>query len=345
MNMFRKTCAIFSASIALLLSMQVLAQDSSRLQSKTPLDTLSDRLSPPSGSSDTKMISEGSIAPPDSVPFIVAIIGSKAPRGKEFLGQFCAGSMIEDVWVLTAGHCVSTSRGVAAAADLDVYVGTQDFRGGDRIPVKSIIRHPDYNSELGDNDIALLELERSPKAGTNFKKVQIVSSTNEAEAASPGTPVEVAGWGLTETGVRSKRVRFTSIKLVDSRICNKNILQKRLADLDLGLSIVGRNFRVPQTRLTSIRDEIVSSRIGPLITDNMICAGDPAPPLNAQHAADSCSNDSGGPLYRTTPDGRILQVGIVSWGEGCGVPMLYGVYTRVAKFADWVKNTTINKLH
>ena len=45
------------------------------------------------------------------------------------------------------------------------------------------------------------------------------------------------------------------------------------------------------------------------------------------------SRSSGGPVE------PFLQVGIVSWGEGCANPGFPGVYTRVSTVACWVVNT------
>ncbi|MBV1849090.1 S1 family peptidase [Catellatospora tritici] len=65
----------------------------------------------------------------------------------------------------------------------------------------------------------------------------------------------------------------------------------------------------------------------PFVASDMICAGD-----LRNGGRDACQGDSGGPLLRR--DGaRWVQVGIVSWGVGCGRAAYPGVYTQVSRFA------------
>ena len=52
-----------------------------------------------------------------------------------------------------------------------------------------------------------------------------------------------------------------------------------------------------------------------------LCAGAPG--------LDSCQGDSGGPLFATTATGVRIQMGIVSWGVGCGKNHFVGVYGEV----------------
>ena len=63
------------------------------------------------------------------------------------------------------------------------------------------------------------------------------------------------------------------------------------------------------------------------IMDHMMCAG--------QKGKDSCSGDSGGPM-QIGEGSTWTQIGIVSWGIGCGKSHYPGVYTRVTAVRDWI---------
>ncbi|MCZ4516503.1 serine protease [Streptomyces sp. ActVer] len=66
---------------------------------------------------------------------------------------------------------------------------------------------------------------------------------------------------------------------------------------------------------------------GRLIAGQEICAGVP------RGGVDTCQGDSGGPMFRKDDSGKWLQVGIVSWGDGCARPLVPGVYTEVSTFS------------
>jgi len=67
------------------------------------------------------------------------------------------------------------------------------------------------------------------------------------------------------------------------------------------------------------------------VDDMNICAGG--------GGRDACMGDSGGPLYSTSSDGQEQQqVGIVSWGKGCGISYYPGIYSRVSYAYGWIKN-------
>jgi secreted trypsin-like serine protease len=66
-----------------------------------------------------------------------------------------------------------------------------------------------------------------------------------------------------------------------------------------------------------------------LIAAEEICAGN-----LANGGVDTCQGDSGGPMFRRDNNNAWIQVGIVSWGEGCARPGKPGVYTEVSTFAQ-----------
>ncbi|KAK2848576.1 hypothetical protein Q5P01_008410 [Channa striata] len=69
------------------------------------------------------------------------------------------------------------------------------------------------------------------------------------------------------------------------------------------------------------------------ILDNMMCAGIRA------GGKDTCQGDSGGPMV-VKQNGRWVQAGITSFGIGCALAKIPGVYTRVSQYQSWI-NTQI----
>ncbi|WP_448547051.1 serine protease [Thalassotalea fusca] len=65
------------------------------------------------------------------------------------------------------------------------------------------------------------------------------------------------------------------------------------------------------------------------VQDTEMCAG------YQEGGKDSCQGDSGGPLVMRQGD-DFVQVGVVSWGDGCAAANKYGVYANVAALRDWI---------
>ena len=80
-----------------------------------------------------------------------------------------------------------------------------------------------------------------------------------------------------------------------------------------------------------VTNEICNSAeaYGGQVQDTEMCAG------FKEGGKDSCQGDSGGPLVVPHNNG-FVQVGVVSWGDGCAAKDKYGVYANVAALKGWI---------
>ncbi|XP_055549758.1 serine proteinase stubble isoform X1 [Wyeomyia smithii] len=213
----------------------------------------------------------------------------------------CGGAVINDNWIVTAGHCVDD----LLTSQIRIRVGEYDFSHvqeqlpyTERAVAKKVV-HPKYNFFTYEFDLALVKLEQPLIFAPHISPI-CLPGTDDLLIGENAT---VTGWGrLSEGGTLPSVLQEVSVPIVSNDRCKTMFLR------------AGRHEFIP---------------------DIFLCAG------HETGGQDSCQGDSGGPLQVKGKDGHYFLAGIISWGIGCAEANLPGVCTRISKFVPWILDTVL----
>ena len=298
----------------------------------------------------------GERSPGQTYPFMVSLIEHRAPAGKENGYHFCGGTLVAPQWMLTAANCLYIGMRAQAPGEIDVYLGSGDFTGGERMRAAQFFVHPQYDRLRGENDIALVRLPSPPHTDLRVPPALVKTSTDPGlEESSSTRPVTVIGWGPTDDAANTAAPDLRSVKLelkwaVMACPFDQAALSARWAEVQPVL----RRLRLS----AAVQDELyrrVAAASPPMIPPHSLCTSrtdTPSATLNMignpghPHALrpGPCVSDAGGPMLGTEPDGSLIELGVVSFpfgyeGQLCNSETNPPYYVSVGAYADWIAAT------
>jgi len=248
---------------------------------------------------DQKII-EGKLAEIGEFPHMVALGYMK--DGVNDIAYDCAGSLISEQYVLTAGHCVKTRTRLPVVARMGrnniKKLEALDNEGSD-IDIANVTLHGSYRQASSYNDIALIRLKEPVTESVYLHPACLYTKIDDLDETLNLT---ITGWGTTNV-----QTRTTSDALLKAIV--KPVLLNKCSD--------------------TLKSFVEKDRaLSKGIINTQLCAND--------EKSDTCQGDSGGPIQISDDTWVSTIVGVTSVGYGCGIN-IPGLYTRVASYLDWIE--------
>ncbi|KAF4097407.1 elastase-1-like [Onychostoma macrolepis] len=158
----------------------------------------------------------GEVARPNSWPWQISL---QYLSGGSY-HHTCGGTLIKNNWVMTAAHCVDTSRTwrvVLGEHNLNSNEGREQY-----MSVSTVHIHPNWNrnSVASGYDIALLRLSSSASLNSY---VQLASLPPSGQVLPHNNPCYITGWGRTSTGGSlSAQLKQAYLPVVDHSNCSRS---------------------------------------------------------------------------------------------------------------------------
>lgn len=215
----------------------------------------------------------------------------------------CGASLISDRHLLTAAHCVLNVR----PGDIRIRVGEWQVNAFNEplpyqdVDVKLISIHPGYKATSQWHDIAIIEMNQKLNFQYNINNICLPFA---GITFPPHKRCYVSGWGKNKfDGSYQNILKKVDVPLISHEECEEKLRKTRL----------GTYFQ---------------------LHESFLCAG-------GELGKDACVGDGGGPLICFNDAFQsYVQVGITSWGIGCGQKDVPGVYTKVSLFTSWITGIT-----
>ncbi|RWS24538.1 hypothetical protein B4U80_10635 [Leptotrombidium deliense] len=268
------------------------------------LSVVSKRKNPECGfipKQQSQLVINGSIVKPEQFPHYVSITYSFT------INPHCGGSIISPIWYAMQ----------ACGADLDYncfeVVAGSLYTVDTTATVHRVVATKSFNKGVWEDDrpffyltdVALLEVSPAFKFRAHTENSRGVTSVclPEVNEKINETKADIVGVGFVSEfhQISSDRIMTAQMDIIDFDACHQSTLRNAVKKAE---------------------DK-----------DKVVCSG-----VSAESKS-GCKKDSGGPLT-INRNGKVIQIGVVSASPSSGCGDMETIFTSVAYYRQWIKDTT-----